>query len=83
MSNKTYDALKMFALTLVPIVNFIFLILTTFGKIEGQVATTIIGGLDVLVGAIVTAAREVYSKQQLAEQEAIEELEEEKNEEEE
>ena len=62
MSNKVYDFLKFMALTIVPLVNFIFLILTTTGVMDAQIATTIIGGLDALVGAIVAAAKAIYDK---------------------
>lgn len=62
MSNKVYDILKFVALIIVPVVNFIFLILTTTGVMDAQVATTIIGGVDALVGGIVAAAKAVYDK---------------------
>ncbi len=75
MSNKTYDILKFAALIIVPIVNFIFLVLTALGKLEAGIATVILGGLDALVGAIVTAANEVWKRKQ--DEPAIEEIEEE------
>ena len=46
--------------------NFIFLILTTFGVMDATTAATIIAGLDVLVGAIVSAAKQLWDKQQKA-----------------
>jgi uncharacterized spore protein YtfJ len=66
MSNKTYDILKFIALIIVPVVNFLFLILTTVGIMDATTAATIIAGLDVLVGAIVSAAKQVWDKQQKA-----------------
>ena len=57
-----YDLLKFLALIIVPIVNFIFLILTTTGKLDSGIATPILGGLDVLIGAIVTASNEVWKR---------------------
>ena len=66
MSNKTYDILKFIALIIVPVVNFIFLILTTAGIMDATTAATINAGLDVLVGAIVSAAKQVWDKQQKA-----------------
>lgn len=66
MSNKTYDILKFIALIIVPVVNFIFLILTTAGIMEATTAATIIAGLDVLVGAIVSAAKQIWDKEQKA-----------------
>lgn len=66
MSNKTYDMLKFIALIIVPVVNFIFLILTTAGIMDATTAATIIAGLDVLVGAIVSAAKQIWNKQQKA-----------------
>lgn len=66
MSNKTYDILKFIALIIVPVVNFIFLILTTAGIMDATTAATIIAGLDVLVGAIVSAVKQVWDKQQKA-----------------
>lgn len=68
MSDKVYDILKFIALTIVPLVNFIFLILTTCGVMDAQIATTILGGFDVLVGAIVSAAKAVWDRKQLKEE---------------
>ncbi len=72
MSNKVYDVLKFLGLIIVPVCNFIFLILTTTGKIDSEIVTPIIGGLDVLIGAVVTAANEVWKRKQ-KESEEIEE----------
>ena len=66
MSNNVYDILKFIALIIVPVVNFIFLILTTAGIMDATTAATIIAGLDVLVGAIVSAAKQIWDKQQKA-----------------
>lgn len=66
MSNNVYDNLKFIALIIVPVVNFIFLILTTAGVMNATTAATIIAGLDVLVGAIVSAAKQIWDKQQKA-----------------
>lgn len=66
MSNNVYDILKFIALIIVPVVNFIFLILTTFGVMDATTAATIIAGLDVLVGAIVAAAKQIWDKEQKA-----------------
>lgn len=83
MSNKTYDILKFAALIIVPIVNFIFLVLTALGKLEAGIATVILGGLDALVGAIVTAANEVWKrKNEEITEEIVENEEEEETEEE-
>lgn len=62
MSDKVYDLLKFLALIIVPVVNFIFLILTTTGVMDSGITTPIIGGLDVLIGAIVTASNEVWKR---------------------
>ena len=62
MSDKVYDLLKFFGLIIVPIVNFIFLVLTTTGKLDSGITTPILGGLDVLIGAIVTASNEVWKR---------------------
>ena len=40
MSDKVYDILKFIALTIVPLVNFVFLILTTCGVKEHQIDVT-------------------------------------------
>ena len=64
MSDTLYNWLKFAALTIVPICNFVFLILTACGVIDTVLASTIIGGLDVLVGAIVTAAKKVWENKQ-------------------
>lgn len=66
MSNNVYDILKFIALIIVPVVNFIFLILTTAGVMNATTAATIIAGLDVLVGAIVSAAKQIWDKEQKA-----------------
>lgn len=66
MSNNVYDMLKFIALIIVPLVNFIFLILTTCGVLDATTAATIIAGLDVLVGAIVSAAKQIWDKEQKA-----------------
>ena len=64
MSDTLYNWLKFAALTIVPICNFVFLILTACGVIDTQLATLILGGIDVLVGAIVTAAKKVWDNKQ-------------------
>ena len=64
MSDTLYNWLKFAALTIVPICNFVFLILTTCGVMDATIAATIIGGIDVLVGAIVTAAKKVWENKQ-------------------
>lgn len=62
MSDKVYNILKFCSLIVVPIVTFIFLVLTETGVIDGSIATVILSGLDVLVGSIVTAVKSVWGK---------------------
>lgn len=62
MSNKTYDTLKLIALLVLPIGTFI----STFFDIWGipcaeQIQQTFIA-LDVLCGALVTIANEMYKR---------------------
>ena len=82
MSNKTYDILKFLALIIVPIINFIFLVLTALGKLEAGIATVILGGLDALVGVIVDAANKVWKRKNEKIAEEVVEDEEEETEEE-
>lgn len=62
MSNKTYDALKIIALIVLPVGTFI----STFFDIWGlnyaeQIQQTFIA-LDVLCGALVTIANQIYKR---------------------
>lgn len=62
MSDKTYDALKVTALLILPIGTFI----STFFGIWGipyadQIQQTFIA-LDVLAGAVVTVAKNIYDR---------------------
>ena len=64
MSDTLYNWLKFAALLIVPICTFVFLVLTACGVIDTVLASTILGGIDVLVGAIVTAAKKVWDNKQ-------------------
>lgn len=62
LSNKTYDALKLIALIVLPLGTFI----STFADIWGlgyaeQLQQTFIA-LDVLCGALVTISNEIYKR---------------------
>ena len=62
MSNKTYDALKVAALLVLPIGTFISTFFDIWGIPFGpQIQQTFIA-LDVLAGAIVTIAKTMYDK---------------------
>lgn len=64
MTNKTYDTLKLIALLVLPIGTFV----STFFDIWGipgaeQIQQTFIA-LDVLCGAVVTIAKQIYDSRQ-------------------
>lgn len=62
MSDKTYDALKVAALLVLPIGTFISTFFDIWGIPFGpQIQQTFIA-LDVLTGAIVTIAKTMYDK---------------------
>lgn len=64
MSNATYDKLKIIALLVLPIGTFLSTICGIWGiPYADQIQQTFIA-LDVLVGAIVTVANELYKRAQ-------------------
>lgn len=64
MTNKTYDTLKLIALLVLPIGTFVSTIFHIWGiGYAEQIQQTFIA-LDVLCGAIVTIAKQIYDSRQ-------------------
>lgn len=62
MSNKTYDALKIIALLVLPVGTFLSQFFDIWGLPYGaQVQATFVA-LDVLCGALVTIAKSIYDR---------------------
>lgn len=64
MSDKTYDLLKFISLIIIPLANFIAKCGEACGVAELATVSTILIAADVLFGAVVTAANEVYKRGQ-------------------
>lgn len=64
MSDKTYDLLKFISLIIIPLANFLAKCGEACGVAELATVSTILIAADVLFGAVVTAANEVYKKGQ-------------------
>lgn len=62
MSDKTYDLLKFISLIIIPLANFLAKCGEACGVAELATVSTILIAADVLFGAVVTAANEVYKK---------------------
>ena len=62
MENSTYDRLKNIALIVAPILTFIATLLKIWDVPYSTQILATLSALDVLVGAIVTVAKEQYEK---------------------
>ena len=62
MKNTTYDNLKMIALIVAPIMTFVATILKIWNVPYSSQILATLSALDVLIGAIVTIAKELYEK---------------------
>ena len=62
MSNKTYDALKLIALLVLPIGTFVSTFFDIWGIPYGQQIQQTFIALDVFCGALVTIAKSIYDK---------------------
>ena len=64
MTNKTYDTLKMIALLVLPIGTFVSTFFDIWGIQYGQQIQQTFIALDVLCGAVVTIAKQIYDSRQ-------------------
>lgn len=64
MSNNTYDALKIIALLILPISEFIGSMASVWGWEYGSQIVATLVALDVLMGYIVKIASDRYNKEQ-------------------
>lgn len=64
MPNKAYDIIKFISLIIVPVATFTAAIIQIWGIPYGAQITATIAAADVLLGAIVTAAKAIYDKEQ-------------------
>lgn len=64
MSNKTYDVIKTIALLILPLGTFVSTLLNIWGIPYGDQIMATFAALDVLVGVIVTVAKQLYEKQE-------------------
>lgn len=62
MTNKTYDILKIIALLILPISEFIGSLATIWGIPYGQQIVSTLVAVDVLFGVIVKIASDIYHK---------------------
>ena len=62
MSNKTYDILRLIAELIAPIATFIGAVLVIWNVPYAEQITATLAALDVLMGAIVTVAKNIYDK---------------------
>lgn len=62
MGNKTYDRIKFIALLITPIITFICALINIWGIPYGDKIIASLSALDVLVGAIVVIAKQIYDK---------------------
>lgn len=62
MTNKQYDTLKTISLLIAPIVVFLTALVDIWGIPYGSQIVATLAAVDVLLGAIVTIARQQYFK---------------------
>lgn len=62
MTNKQYDILKTISLLIAPIVVFLTALVDIWGIPYGSQIVATLAAVDVLLGAIVTIARQQYFK---------------------
>ena len=62
MTNKQYDTLKTISLLIAPIVVFLTALVDIWGIPSGSQLVATLAAVDVLLGAIVTIARQQYFK---------------------
>lgn len=64
MSNKTYDILKWISLITVPVITFLTALVNIWGIPYGSQIVATLAAIDVLIGAIVAIAKNVYDRKQ-------------------
>lgn len=64
MSDKTYDILKLIGLIAVPVITFLTALVDVWGIPYGPQIVATLSLIDVLVGAIVAIAKNVYDRKQ-------------------
>lgn len=64
MSNRTYDTLKAIGLVAVPIITFLIALVNIWGFPHSAEIVASLSALDVLIGAIVTVAKNIYDRQE-------------------
>lgn len=64
MSNKAYDILKIVAILILPISEFVSSMATIWGLPYGQEITATLVALDVLIGTVVKIASDRYHQNQ-------------------
>ena len=62
MSSKTYDRIKFIALLVTPVITFLCALINIWGIPYGDKIIATLSALDVLVGAIVVIAKQIYDK---------------------
>lgn len=67
MTNKTYDIIKIIALLILPISEFIGSLATIWGIPYGQQIVSTLVAVDVLFGVIVKIASDMYYKNKVEE----------------
>lgn len=64
MSDKTYDILKLIGLIAVPVITFLTALVDVWGIPYGPQIVATLSLIDVLIGAIVAIAKNVYDRKQ-------------------
>ena len=63
MDNRTYDILKAIGLVAVPIITFLVAIVNIWNIPYGDQIVATLAAVDVLIGAIVTVAKNIYDRE--------------------
>ena len=64
MPNKAYDIMKFISLIIAPVATFTAALMQIWGIPYGAEITATIAAADILMGAIVTAAKAIWDKEQ-------------------
>lgn len=63
MNDKTYDILKSIGLVAVPVITFLVAIVNIWNIPYGDQIVATLAAVDVLIGAIVTVAKNIYDRE--------------------
>lgn len=63
MNDKTYDILKGIGLVAVPVITFLVAIVNIWNIPYGDQIVATLAAVDVLIGAIVTVAKNIYDRE--------------------